>query len=79
MNTLLNHPLWKNSYSRIALILLLGLSVPLNILHLLIELLFPGLVGISAITCITLLAIALVLLAVAYFKDFRHMKQEEEA
>jgi hypothetical protein len=76
MGTLFNDPSWKNIYSRIAIILLVLLMGPLNIMHLLVELFFPGIIGISTITCLVLLAVALVLIAIAYFKDFRHIKQD---
>ena len=75
MNTLFNDPSWKNIYTRIAIILLALLMGPLNILHMLVELLFPSFAAISSIACLTLMAIALVLIAIAYFKDFRHIKQ----
>jgi len=78
MNTLFKDPAWKNIYTRTAIILLSLLLGPMNILHLVVELFFPGLISISSITCLVLLAIALMLMTIAYFKEFRHIKQHEE-
>jgi hypothetical protein len=77
MDVLFNDPSWKSIYARIAIILLVLLMGPLNILHMVVELLFPGFIGLSSIACLSLLAVALVLIAIAYFKDFRHMKPGE--
>lgn len=56
---MIEHPLWKNTCTRIAIICMLLLAVPLNIAHGCIEFFLPTYVGYSAAVDLVLLAIAI--------------------